>query len=331
MSTVWTSGEEALFASVGGQPVGSGSGNRFYGAGPSGWNFGLFSDPRADEVVRSRFADRNAGAQSFYDAAPHLIGYGVGRSINLHAIARAVVSTGIRSQYQNRGTCVSRGAKRIVDLVQCLAIYAGAPHTFQYASHAYIYGTCREHGNYLSNQDGAVGAWAAWSVSHDGNLVNEDCNDSDNDDALAVKWGASGVPDSYKTKGRLHLVKEIVPLKSSAEVRDFLCAGLGGVTVASSVGFTMTRDSNGVCRASGRWDHQMCYTGYDGQNNRFAQDQSWGPGVPGGPLFNADGQPFPDYTFGVEESDVSRQVSAGDTFGYKWVDGWNPVNLTWRP
>lgn len=307
-------------------------GTAYYQGGETIWNFGRFASNAHVEAVRRSLSRLYDEPQSFYDCAPHLRGYGVGRSINLHAIARKVLTDGIPAQYQNRGTCVSRGAKRTIDLVRCLAIYCGEGATIDdLTSHAYIYGDCREHGNFLGNQDGAVGAWAAWTVANDGNILNRDCQDSDNDDSLAVNWGLRGVPTSYKDKGRQHTTRRVIQLKSFDEVRDFLTAGLGGVTVASDVGYTTTRDRDGMCQASGSWNHQMCYTGYDSDRDALAQDQSWGPTQPDGPVFHCAGEVCPSYTFGVSRDDATRQISQGDTWGYAWVSGWTAQDVSWRP
>lgn len=304
------------------------------GNGPAVWDFGYrpFLAPAATaRLVGSLRAAH--GAARFADAAPHLAGTGEGKTVILHQAAKKTLGAFLRSQYQDRGTCVSRGAKRIVDLTQCVQIAGGAIHEFKYVSHAYIYGTCREHGGDLSNEDGAVGAWAAWSVANDGNLTNEDAGDDDNADALAVKWGARGVPAETKTKGRLHLIKRVAQARSFAEVRDAICNGYG-VTIASDVGYEgnggFKRDQNGACRAGGSWAHQMCYTGYcddlAGQGPHLLQDQSWGPDQPGGPTGPIE---IPTYSFWTRQRDAERQIAQGDCWIFSAFDGWPSGQLPW--
>lgn len=291
------------------------------------WNFGRIEAPAAGVEVR-RLLQSMGQPASLYEVAPHLRGVGEDRTVILHHLARGSLGKFLQSQYQNRGTCVSRGAKRVADLCQAIAIGFGAPFAFEYLSHAYIYGTCREHGGDLSNQDGAVGAWAAWSVGNDGNLRNSDVGDNDNDDALAVKWGARGVPSDIKSQGRLHLIKKVVPIASCEEARDWIASGIGGITVASNVGYEGQRNSQGVVRRRGSWSHQMCLTGWRHDRKQFLQDQSWGPDQPGGPIGDIE---IPSYSWWTEWDDVAQQIRERDTFGFAWVDAWAALDVSYRP
>jgi hypothetical protein len=187
---------------------------------------------------------------------------------------------------------------------------------------------CRQYGNDLSYEDGAVGAWAAWTVGHDGSLRNKDVEDDDNLDDLAVKWGARGVPEDVKVKGRLHLVKKVMPLHSVEEVRDWICSGIGGVTVASNVGYEGERDSRGVVRRRGRWSHQMSFTGWRHDIKAGLQDQSWGPNQPGGSIGDIE---IPTYSFWTLQDDMAAQIAENDTFGFAYVDAWESTDVTNRP
>lgn len=230
--------------------------------------------------------------------------------------------------------CVSRGMKRVQELLLGLMRYCGNPAELKaenLVSHAFIYGSSRKHGGMLGNQDGSVGAWAAWTVTNEGTLLNSDCGDTDNDDALAVQWGYAGPPSEFVTKAKIHLVKKIVQLNSVEEARDFLCAGLGAVTVASDVGFQTTRNAQGICRRSGSWSHQMHYGGWDDVAGAFAQGQSWGPDNPGGPRFKCAGDDCPSYVFGTLAEDAAVQIQNGDTWGVSWMVVWDAPALTWRP
>ncbi len=299
-------------------------------SGETIWDFGRVERPEAVEIVKGKLVAAGHPI-GLYDVAPHLRGIGENKTTMLsHLVREALGGQFLNAQYQNRGTCVSRGAKRIVDLCQALAIRFGTAFDFKYTSHAYIYGTCREHGGDLSNQDGAVGAWAAWSVGNDGNLTNDDVQDNDNDDALAVNWGARGVPSAIKVKGRLHLIKKVVPINSYAEARDWIASGIGGVTVASGVGYEGSRDKNGVIRRRGSWSHQMSYTDQreDSTMKALLQNQSWGPDQPGGSLGSIE---IPSYTWWTLQEDVETQIAENDTFGFAWLDAWEAQNVTYRP
>lgn len=319
------------YSQFGGKIATHPDGTRKVGAVPGEpvWDFGRKADAQAVAVVQGKLVAAGHPI-SLYDVAPQLRDVGVNKTTMLSHLVKQTLGGFFKSQYQPRGTCVSRGAKRVVDLCQALAVYFGSPLTFDYASHAYIYGTCREHGGDLSYEDGAVGAWAAWSVANDGNLRNADVSDDDNLDDLAVKWGAKGVPADVKAKGRLHAVKKVVPIKSYAEARDWIASGIGGVTVASNVGYEGSRDSNGVIRRHGSWSHQMCFTDQreDGTMKALLQNQSWGPDQPGGPLGSVE---IPSYCWWTLQDDVEQQIAENDTFGFAWVDGWQAQDVTYRP
>jgi hypothetical protein len=285
--------------------------------------FGWKDDPDAvAEVVK-----RLGGRALFQDAAPHLAGFGAGKTVVLHEAAKKALGKFLQSQFQPRGTCVSRGAKRVNDLLQVIGIANGnLPFQFQYLSHAYIYGTCRMHGNDLSNEDGAVGAWAAWSCANDGNLTNADVGDDDNKDDLAVKWGARGVPSDVREKGKLHLSTGVAQVRSSDEIRDSVCA-LKPVTCASDVGFEpFRRNQDGVCRRGGSWPHQMCVTGYRDDLDAFLLDQSWGPDQPSGPIGTID---IPSYSFWIMRRDMDAIVRQGDCWSFAGLNGWMAESFSW--
>lgn len=294
--------------------------------------FGWINDPA--EVQRIQGLIRASGREPlFANAAPHLEGIGENKTVILHEAPKKLFGSFLKSQYQPRGTCVSRGAKRACDLLRCIQIAIGAvPEKFDndeknYVSHAFIYGTCRMHGNYLSNEDGAVGAWAAWAVNNDGNLLNADTGDGDNVDDLAVQWGARGVSNDIITKGKQHLVTSVALCRSSDEVRDAVCA-LKPCTIASDVGYEpFKRDQNGFCRRGGSWPHQMCFTGYRSDMDAFLIDQSWGPDQPGGPIGSIE---IPSYSFWVTRRDADVMIGQGDCWAYAGITGWAADRFSWN-
>lgn len=293
--------------------------------------FGWHEQEAAAGVARVEAMIRGMGRPaSFASAAPQLAGFGDGKTVILHRIARSVLGSFLPAQNQPRGTCVSRGAKRIVDLTQLVQIALGALQEFRLSSHAYIYGTCKEYGNDLTYRDGAVGAWAAWSVANDGNLSNAEAKDDDNKDDLAVEWGAKGVPEAIKKIGRLRLIKAVAKINSFNEARDAICAG-HGITVASNIGYegirsnrVFGRDSTGRARRGGTWNHQMCFTGYRADRDELLQDQSWGPDSPDGPIGDIE---IPSYSFWTSRADAEAQISQGDTWAFSAFDGWPAQQL----
>jgi hypothetical protein len=295
---------------------------------PMGWN--EQAAPEGVATVKEKLL-RAGKAALFAAAAPHLVGTGAGKTVILHEAPKTVLGRFLAAQNQPRGTCVSRGAKRTCDLQIFVQIVAGEPLEVpdteaKLVSHAYIYGTCREHGGDLSYQDGAVGAWAAWSVAHDGLLLNGDVQDGDNQDNLAVEWGARGVPSKFKEQGRKHLVKNVAQITSAADARDALIARKG-VTIASNQGFEpFRRDAGGRCKPGGRWAHQMCFTGYRDDLKWFLVDQSWGPNQPSGPLGDIE---IPSYGFWIEWEVAEQMIRQGDCWAFDAVGAWESQEMRW--
>lgn len=290
--------------------------------------FGRIKNDAATQQVRIAMA--NLGhAPRFADAAPGLIGIGDGKTAILHTFAKIVLGGQfLQSQFQPRGTCVSRGHKRAMDLLQCVEIaQQRAIYEFNYVSHAMIYGACRMHGGDLSYQDGAVGAWAAWAVVNNGVVTNKDVGDDDNKDDLAVQWGAKGVPADILTKGKLHLVKTFTGANNSNDIRDAIVAGKP-VTVCSQVGFEpFHRNADGLCKPGGTWPHCMVCTGYRADKDWFLIDQSWGPTQPDGPTGDIE---IPSYSFWIERKAMDKIVSEQDSWILAGLNGWAADTMHWN-
>ncbi len=293
------------------------------------WNFGRIQPASVGQLRKElghKFRlPRMQDVPSLHEQCPEIKGISEDKTVILPHIAKKVLKSFFQSQYQPRGTCVSRGAKRSYDHCQSLAIFLGEPREFFYSSHALIYGACREYGNYLSRQDGAVGEWAAWAVKNVGNLRNQDLNDDDNKDDLAVEWGYRGVPKDIKKRSieEAHFIVDIVPIRSVQEAADFICAGFGAITVASNVGYEGQRNSQGVVRRRGSWSHQMMFSAWRHDRKQLLQEQSWGSDQPGGPIGDIE---IPSYSWWTESDDAAVQIKENDCFGFKWVKGWKAAN-----
>jgi hypothetical protein len=73
----------------------------------------------------------------------------------------------------------------------------------------------------------------------------------------------------------------------------------------------MKRDQDGVCPQSGRWGHEEAFVARRRRNGRrqYLLLQSWGPGVPSGPL--TDDQP--DFSFWIDEQPMASILGQRDT------------------
>ena len=263
----------------------------------------------------------------FAAAASHLAGTGAGKTVLLSDAAKKVKGAHLPAQQQPRGTCVSRGWSRAVDYLECVQIAIGNKAAeYKSVSHAYVYGTCREIGHDLSNQDGAVGAWAAQAVHDYGVITNDDAHDKDAGyDDLAVEWGARGVPQPFKDLGKKHIVRTVSLVKTPEEARDALGNGYP-LSVCSGQGFTMHRDSDGHCRPQGSWSHCMMWSAYRDDKRWFLVEQSWGQNTPDGPLGDLD---IPDNAFWIDWDVAARMLAEEDSFALSSFDGFPAQTLTW--
>lgn len=155
----------------------------------------------------------------------------------------------------------------------------------------------------------------------------------------AKQFGAYGC-GGHGDNGRMDATAKKHPCTHVVAVRnwDELAAAIGSgfpVTLASSQGFSSTRDADGFCAAQGTWMHQLCAVGI-----RFAKNarpgtarprdgvcilNSWGPMYVSGPKFPADQL---DGSFWAERSVVERML--GDAWAIGSVDGWKWRDINHR-
>ena len=149
------------------------------------------------------------------------------------------------------------------------------------------------------------------------------------------RWGAFGNGGDDKAfalwldrKATETPCKHVVNVRTWEELVAAITSGYP-VTIASSQGFTRTRDDDGFCKASGTWMHQMCIAGIRFKKKgggRVPRDgaliiNSWGNYVDGGKW--PDDQP--DGTFWAERETVERILAQGDSWAiaeveFKWRD-----------
>lgn len=266
----------------------------------------------------------------FAYAARSLKGSGQGKQTLLYKAWRDVIGDYFPYPRQAIGCCVSRGFSEGVDLLQCVQIAIGKKNErFTPTSHEFIYGTCRVDigGQKGSYEDGAVGAWAAKSVSTIG-TVSQEAVGFPYDDRKCKEWGAKGVPAELKRLATDHLVKTVSMVQTYEELEDAIANGYP-VPVCSDRGFTMTRDSNGFCRPSGSWAHCMLWAGTRTDIPGALCVQSWGMDCPDGPLVLDQ----PRNSFWVDRDTVSRMLAMQDSWSLSNFDGYQgqelPANWTY--
>ena len=82
------------------------------------------------------------------------------------------------------------------------------------------------------------------------------------------------------------------------------------VTICTSQGFKLTRDSGGFCAAHGTWGHCMVIGGLRFDRPGACILQSWGPNVPSGPTVLGQ----PDWSFWAEQPVIESILGEGDSW-----------------
>jgi hypothetical protein len=130
------------------------------------------------------------------------------------------------------------------------------------------------------------------------------------------------VPADIKAKAVEHKVQTVSLVTTWAELEDALANGFS-VTVCSNQGFTLTRDANGFCRASGTWAHCMLLVGIRADIPGACIFQSWGPNVPDGPLALDQ----PDNSFWADRRTVESMLAMQDSWALSSFVGYPATPL----
>lgn len=192
------------------------------------------------------------------------------------------------------GSCVSFGTASAVEHLLCVQIASGRGGQYRDLAQEVIYAGSRvEVGGGKITGDGSIGAWAVewvsrWGVIARAKHLNGKYDLTAYDQARCRSWGRSGVPDDLEAVAKESPVKGYALCASFAEADKAIRQGYP-VVVCSGQGFTMGRDADGFCRASGTWYHCMAFIGTRaGKRPGLFCLNSWGPNAHTGPRFPAD-------------------------------------------
>ena len=231
------------------------------------------------------------------------------------------------------GSCVSFGCCTAVEVTAAAEILAGDAEDSRDLVQEVVYAGSRvEIGGGRFSSDGSLGAWGAEYVRKYGVLdrgLHGKYDLSQYSEQRCREWGApgKGVPDDLEPTIRRHPVASITLVKTWPAAKQALAQGYA-ISVASSVGFRMARNADGVCTPSGRWDHQMALLGYatiKGNEYGFIMN-SWGAGAHTGPL-GPGGPPVGGFYAPAET--VDRMLKAGDSWAYSGVAGFPAKRFSW--
>ena len=196
---------------------------------------------------------------------------------------------------QQIGDCTSFGHGHANDLAQCIGWILGHPRSqvptandIQETDTEALYAMGRQAGNMLFTADGCYGAAIVKAMTTMGVVSRRQVTatlgpgEGTYSGQRARQWGRKGAPDTVQA------VAAKYKLGSAAQVTtwDELVAALHNgspVTICSNQGFNLTRDSQGFCRAQGRWGHCMFVAGVRFDRPGACIIQSWGSNQPAGP------------------------------------------------
>ena len=280
-------------------------------------------EPRPDEVRRILSAKRNP---TFKEAAPGLANIWQGEEIGLWQAAKAVNNGNhLPANQQTIGDCVSQGYGRGVDYLYCIKQAAGLVEGFvedqTEAETEFIYGSSRK--GHLSWRDGSNGIWAVNGLKRDGYKFRLG---KKYDGQLAKNYGYYGVKPDADSQSRV--LEDYALLEEPQDLANALLAGCPG-PICSDQGFTETRNADGICQASGIWNHCMLVIGLYKVGGKwyFVILQSWGGISPKGPIPSVG---FPSNAFGCHWDTMGRILKQKDSYALNGIRGWKPVeNVSW--
>lgn len=260
-------------------------------------------------------------------AASDLYSTGEGKVALLFKSAQKFDPTFGAHERQTTGDCVSHSTRNSVDVTRCHEIVGGQREAFvaRGATEA-IYGS-RGHGG-----QGMSCSVAARFVHQDGGiLVRKDYGFIDlskYDSKKGTNWGRRGIPSNVLLESQKHKVTTISLVKSVDEARDAIANGYA-LSVCSNYGFSSRRDSNGIARRSGSWNHAMSWVAMDDSREvhnetLFLIQNSWGA-FNGGP--KRHGQP--EGSFWIREKDAAGMLNQNGAWAFSDVDGFPPRKVDW--
>jgi hypothetical protein len=242
-------------------------------------------------------------------------------------------------EYQQRGTCVSRGTFRAIQeswynqLVLKHEIGEPVQLCFEpiYAGARIQIGKGR-----LGTSDGAVGAWAARFVNEYGVLergVYDVIDLSKPREDWAVSWGnpGKGCPEILLKHSAAHKVT-VHLCQTVDDIADALAARFG-VAVCQDRLYG-PRDETGMSRGVSSGAHCTYYDGVFHQNGHlcFTQQQSWGPNNPKGPnklTYDGGERELRAGEFGCYAYDLAPFLKSGGeawAFDISGDQGWKPTD-----
>ena len=303
---------------------------------------GAIKDPEADEMF-----DAMSEYKTFSDAADAfgLADSGKGKLSLPFLSTMKYYPLAFPGPAQTTGDCVSRatatGTTVTIFVEVDLGIpdeetgkVEGPPELFHKDGNQGVIATEPIYGDRGHGGQGASCSKLAATVVRDGVLVRINYSDlgldlSNYKASIGASWGGRGVPANVIAEGRKHLIRHSTRIKTLEEARDALANGYG-LSCCSGLGFSSTRNEDGVSPRKGSWSHGMGWSAVD--------DRDWAHKKYGGPLFliqnswakwnsgprTVYGTNFqiPEGAFWVTYKDALSILNSDGSFAFSSANGW---------
>jgi hypothetical protein len=127
---------------------------------------------------------------------------------------------------------------------------------------------------------------------------------------IGDRWGRGGPPKAVRDAASEFPFRYEARIRSVEEARDAIANGYG-LVIGSQYGNNGQRDSRGVSRRSGRWNHAMCVGACDdtGSDALFLILNSWGSWNRGG---HPEWGPIPGGSFLTPSADMAWMIRTGE-------------------
>jgi len=225
---------------------------------------------------------------------------------------------------QTTGDCTSHGCRNAHAITQAVEIHIKRePESYDRSACEAIYGY-RGHGG-----KGMSPSAASRFVNKYGMLKRAKYGAVDlrvYNASYGINWGRHGIPQAILDACAKHPVRTISLVTSVEEARDAAANGYG-MHIGSNQGFSSRRDSDGFCRASGSWSHDMGVGGCDfrsGKRHGFLIINSWGKWCSGG---SGDWGTLPDGTFMCDVNTFARMLRGHGCWAFSDTVGFPPRKL----
>lgn len=263
--------------------------------------------------------DAIQGGALFGDVAGHLTGLGAGKLSTPFKSVMKFCPTAFGDDAQTGPDCTTHGTRNASDIPRAVEIdIKGEPESWEArgATEA-LYG-------YRGHTGGGMnpGLATEFVVKH-GLLLRKKYDFADLSKynfSIGDRWGQNGPPQACLDEADKHPCKFFLRLTSVEQARDALAAGYG-IHGGSQYGNDGKRNSKGVARFNGSWNHDMAWGAADetGDDLYFMVLQSWGDWNSGG---HPDWGPLPTGAFLIPSADANYMIRNGEFWAIGDTVGW---------